>query len=174
LYYEDLPYAADLPLEALSAHFEMLGLKPRLLIDIGLAMAAKVTAMRVYASQTDENTITDIATHARRVASIRGGHIEMTYAERLWGNPLSLPLDYVRQVIVKTACDTTGDDADDIARIGRIDIPPRDAVEFLVRLQATFDCVLGPLRYQTLSVDIDELAAKVMAALQASQDLPAT
>ena len=116
--------------------------------------------------KTDENTITDIATHARRLAAIREGRIGMTYAERLWVNHQALPLDYVWHVIVKTACDTTGDDADDIDRTGRIDIPPRDAVEFLIRLQATFDCVFRPLRYEALSVEVNELAAQVMAAQQ--------
>lgn len=73
-------------------------------------------------------------------------------------------LEYVRNLIVKTASDTTGDDVEALLQAGRLEIEPRDAIEFIVRLEAVFDCVLGRLRYQALSIEIDQLAVEVLAA----------
>jgi hypothetical protein len=39
----------------------------------------------------------------------------------------------------------------------------------VVRLEAAFDCVLGRLRYEPLSVEIDALAAVVLAAVGSQQ-----
>lgn len=77
---------------------------------------------------------------------------------------MSFSLGYVRNVIVKTASDTTGDDVDALLQAGRLEIEPRDAIEFFVRLEAVFDCTLGRLRYQALSIQIDQLAEEVLAA----------
>lgn len=82
---------------------------------------------------------------------------------------MSFSLEYVRNLIVKTASDTTGDDVEDLLRTGRLEIGPRDAIEFVARLEAIFDCVLGRLRYQPLSVGIDELAEEVLTALGSQQ-----
>ena len=78
-------------------------------------------------------------------------------------------LEYVRNLIVKTASDTTGDDVEALLQAGRLEIEPRDAIEFIVRLEAVFDCVLGRLRYQSLSIEIDQLAEEVLAALGTQQ-----
>ena len=77
---------------------------------------------------------------------------------------MSFSLEYIRNIIVKTASDTTGDDVEDLLRAGRLKIGPRDAIEFVARLEAVFDCVLGRLCYQSLSVGIDELAEEVLTA----------
>lgn len=73
-------------------------------------------------------------------------------------------VSYVRQLIIKTACDTTGDDSGDVLRSGRLEIAPRDAIEFTVRLEAAFDCVLGRMKYAPLSIGIDELVNAVLSA----------
>lgn len=73
-------------------------------------------------------------------------------------------LNYVRQLIIKIACDTTGDEPRDLLKSARLEIAPRDAIEFMVRLEAAFDCVLGRLRYTPLSTSIDELAFAVLSA----------
>lgn len=78
-------------------------------------------------------------------------------------------LEYVRNLIVKTASDTTGDDVEALLQAGRLEIEPRDAIEFIVRLEAVFDCVLGRLRYQALSIEIDQLAEEVLAAVGTRQ-----
>lgn len=82
---------------------------------------------------------------------------------------MSFSLEYVRNLIVKTASDTTGDDVEDLLWAGRLEIAPRDAIEFFTRVEAVFDCVLGRLRYQSLSIDIDELAEEVLTALRGQQ-----
>jgi len=71
---------------------------------------------------------------------------------------------YVRQLIIKIACDTTGDEPPSLLKSARLEIAPRDAIEFFVRLEAAFDCVLGPLRYRPLSMSVDELAYAVLGA----------
>lgn len=80
------------------------------------------------------------------------------------GTAMPLSLNYVRHVIIKTACDTTGDNSQDLLETGCLDIAERDAIEFIVRLEAVFDCVVGRLRYERLSIGIDELAKRVLAA----------
>jgi hypothetical protein len=77
--------------------------------------------------------------------------------------------EYIRNLIVKIASDTTGDDVEVLLRAGKLQIAPRDAIEFVVRLEAAFDCVLGRLRYEPLSVEIDALAAVVLAAVGSQQ-----
>jgi Family of unknown function (DUF6137) len=44
-------------------------------------------------------------------------------------------------------------------------IGARDAIELIVRIEALFDCILGAMRYEPLSVEIDELAGRVLDAL---------
>lgn len=77
---------------------------------------------------------------------------------------MSFSLDYVRNSIAKIASDTTGEDVDALLQTGRLEIGPRDAVEFFVRLEAVFDCTLGRMRYEALSIEIDRLAIEVLAA----------
>ncbi|WP_434525873.1 DUF6137 domain-containing protein [Photorhabdus asymbiotica] len=79
----------------------------------------------------------------------------------------SISVNYIRQLIIKVACDTTGDSAEELIESGRLEIPPRDAIEFVVRLEALFDCTLGWLRYEPLSIEIDEFSAIVNHALNA-------
>ncbi|WP_157852160.1 DUF6137 domain-containing protein [Photorhabdus laumondii] len=80
---------------------------------------------------------------------------------------MSISVNYIRQLIIKVACDTTGDSVEELIGRGRLEIPPRDAIEFMVRLEALFDCTLGCLRYEPLSIEIDEFSAIVNNALNA-------
>lgn len=80
------------------------------------------------------------------------------------GGSMPFSLEYVRHSIAKIASDTTGDDVDALLQTGRLAIGPRDAVEFFVRLEAVFDCTLGRMRYEALSIEIDQLAVEVLAA----------
>ncbi|GGY24620.1 DUF6137 domain-containing protein [Paludibacterium paludis] len=85
---------------------------------------------------------------------------------------MTISFDFVKHFIIKTACDTTGDEPEELLESGRLEIAPRDAIEFVVRLETTFDCVLGRLSYAPLSVDIDELAFRVLAAREAVATRP--
>ncbi|WP_350305718.1 DUF6137 domain-containing protein [Photorhabdus viridis] len=86
---------------------------------------------------------------------------------KILGETNSISVNYIRQLIIKVACDTTGDNAEELIKRGRLEIPPRDAIEFVVRLEALFDCVLGWLRYEPLSIEINEFSAVVNNALNA-------
>ncbi|NHB92780.1 DUF6137 domain-containing protein [Photorhabdus cinerea] len=87
---------------------------------------------------------------------------------------MSISVNYIRQLIIKVACDTTGDSAEELIESGRLEIPPRDAIEFVVRLEALFDCTLGGLRYEPLSIEIDEFSAIVNNALNAHTSTTST
>ncbi|ETS29806.1 hypothetical protein BB987_20735 [Photorhabdus temperata] len=86
---------------------------------------------------------------------------------KILGEISSISVNYIRQLIIKVACDTTGDNAEELIERGRLEIPPRDAIEFVVRLEALFDCTLGWLRYEPLSIEINEFSAVVNNALNA-------
>ncbi|MEN3262776.1 DUF6137 domain-containing protein [Sodalis endosymbiont of Spalangia cameroni] len=75
--------------------------------------------------------------------------------------------DYIRKLIYKIACDTTGEAAEMINASGRLTIPARDAIEFMVRLEALLDCSLGWTRYQPLTISVDELTDIVHRAYHA-------
>lgn len=81
-------------------------------------------------------------------------------------------LEYVRNSIAKIASDTTGGDVDALLQTRWLEIGPRDAVEFFVRLEAVFDCTLRRMRYQALSIEIDQLAIEVLAASGAPSHEP--
>ncbi|MCK3668918.1 DUF6137 domain-containing protein [Photorhabdus noenieputensis] len=80
---------------------------------------------------------------------------------------MSVSENYIRRLIIKVACDTTGDSAEELIERGRLEIPARDAIEFVVRLEALFDCTLGWLRYEPLLMEIDEFSVIVSNDLNA-------
>jgi LmbE family N-acetylglucosaminyl deacetylase len=76
-FYEDLPYAATLPLDALERGLRDAGLEPFLAVELGAALDAKLAAMRGYASQTDDENLERVRDHALRLGGGRA-------VERLW------------------------------------------------------------------------------------------
>ncbi|MBS9425557.1 hypothetical protein EAE90_18470 [Photorhabdus caribbeanensis] len=90
------------------------------------------------------------------------------------GKIMSISENYIRRLIIKVACDTTGDSAEELIERGRLEIPARDAIEFVVRLEALFDCTLGWLRYEPLSIEIDKFSAIVSDALNARTSTAST
>ncbi|CDL84506.1 DUF6137 domain-containing protein [Xenorhabdus szentirmaii] len=80
---------------------------------------------------------------------------------------------YIRQLIIKIACETTGDDAKEVIERGRLEIPARDAIEFMVRLEALLDCTLSWSKYEHLSMEINNLVEIINNKLNAqSSDEP--
>ncbi|OTA21862.1 4-gamma-L-glutamylamino-butanoyl- monooxygenase BtrO [Xenorhabdus beddingii] len=86
---------------------------------------------------------------------------------------MSISVGYIRRLIIKIACETTGDDAEVLIERGRLEIPARDAIEFMVRLEALLDCTLGWSKYEHLSMEINHLAEIINKKLnaQSSDDL---
>uniref|UniRef100_UPI0036DD306D DUF6137 domain-containing protein n=1 Tax=Photorhabdus sp. RM322S TaxID=3342825 RepID=UPI0036DD306D len=93
---------------------------------------------------------------------------------KILGETNSISVNYIRQLIIKVACDTTGDNAEELIESGQLEIAPRDAIEFVVRLEALFDCTLGWLRYEPLSIEINEFSAIVNNALNARASTAST
>ncbi|TNH44826.1 DUF6137 domain-containing protein [Photorhabdus luminescens] len=87
---------------------------------------------------------------------------------------MSISENYIRRLIIKVACDTTGDSVEELIERGRLEIPARDAIEFVVRLEALFDCTLGWLRYELLSIEINKFSAIVSDALNARASTAST
>ncbi|NHB90072.1 DUF6137 domain-containing protein [Photorhabdus tasmaniensis] len=86
---------------------------------------------------------------------------------------MSISVSYIRQLIIKIACETTGDDVEELIKLGRLEIPARDAIEFMVRLEALLDCTLGWSKYEHLSMKINNLAEIISKKLNAqSSDDP--
>ncbi|MCT8342082.1 MULTISPECIES: DUF6137 domain-containing protein [Photorhabdus] len=86
---------------------------------------------------------------------------------------MSISVGYIRQLIIKIACETTGDDTEELIKRGRLEIPARDAIEFMVRLEALLDCTLGWSKYEHLSMEINNLAEIINKKLNAqSSDEP--
>ena len=89
-FYEDLPYAAEMPLSAIKSTVDKVArssstaLTP-ILIRSKADSSVKAAAVKAYQSQTDTRTITRIITHGLRL----GGDI---IVERLWCNGKALQL----------------------------------------------------------------------------------
>ncbi|MQT26198.1 PIG-L deacetylase family protein [Pseudomonas helleri] len=79
LYYEDVPYSANLPLPELERQLAVQGLIPAMTTDIESALESKCEDMWGYRSQTSSTTVVQMLLHARRV-----GTGTSRYAERLW------------------------------------------------------------------------------------------
>ncbi|BET95910.1 DUF6137 domain-containing protein [Xenorhabdus taiwanensis] len=86
-----------------------------------------------------------------------------------------ISVGYIRQLIIKIACETTGDDAEALIERGRLEIPARDAIEFIVRLEALLDCTLGWSKYEPLSMEINnfvEIINKNLNAQSSNESMP--
>lgn len=71
-FYEDLPYAAGCELERLDAQLRAQGLRPAANVDIDSTLGEKLAAMWIYDSQTEQDTVDEIVSHARRLAAWSG------------------------------------------------------------------------------------------------------
>jgi hypothetical protein len=71
----------------------------------------------------------------------------------------------VRQLVVKTICDVTGDDADEVLDASPMEVDPRDWEQILSRLEATFDCTLDLLTSPDHLINIRALTREIQARL---------
>ena len=79
LFYEDIPYSADLSLAALNRQLTDENLTPAMTIDIESVVRDKCYDMWSYRSQTTKEAVAAMLMHAGRV-----GAGTARYAERLW------------------------------------------------------------------------------------------
>ena len=156
-------YADRLPQSLRERLTEQIDFVPR-----GVTPHAEATIQRELSRLEQERGRFDVA-EVDYVAAVRALGTEherdsQSRMESARGANRSLSSGYVRNLIAKTASDTTGEDVDALLRAGRLTIGPRDAIEFIVRVEALFDCTLGRMRYQSLSIEIDLLAQEVLVA----------
>jgi len=90
-FYEDLPYAAGRSLGSLDSALRAQGLRPAANVEIDCTLHDKLAAIWGYASQTEQDTVDEIVSHARRLAASVGqsaaqsaGQSAFGYAERIW------------------------------------------------------------------------------------------
>jgi len=89
VFYEDIPYAADLSLKEITEHIkELESLSGQQLdyycIKTGISVEEKVSLLSCYRSQIDSRTESRVRSHANRIDS-------KTVVERVWASPNSLP-----------------------------------------------------------------------------------
>ncbi|NHB92781.1 PIG-L deacetylase family protein [Photorhabdus cinerea] len=84
-FYEDLPYAAEFPLDILTNQLIAREFNVLETVSIDQTLADKCTALHNYASQTDQETIDAILMHAQRLAqACFNANQHVCHAERFW------------------------------------------------------------------------------------------
>lgn len=76
-----------------------------------------------------------------------------------------MTLDFIRNLIIHTICNVTGEDPDDITSLAVVDLDTRDWEQVFSRLEATLDISTGMLMSRRRSIEVDALAADLYAML---------
>jgi hypothetical protein len=72
---------------------------------------------------------------------------------------------FVRQLIIHTICNVTGEEPEDILALDVLEVNTRDWEQIFSRLEATLDINTRLLTAATRTIDIDALAAELHARL---------
>lgn len=72
-----------------------------------------------------------------------------------------MTLSFVRNLIIQTLCNVTGDDLEEIQSAKRVKLDTRDWEQVFGRLEASLDLVTGELTSARRTLDIDALARAI-------------
>jgi hypothetical protein len=76
-----------------------------------------------------------------------------------------MTLNHLRQLIVHTVCNVTGEEPEDVLDLSPVVLDTRDWEQVFSRLEATLDIDSGLLAGEARSFDIDALARSLQARL---------